>query len=140
MCKIDYETYTVSFVNGQTETILPMEYKQHHVQHIKIPARTEMVVPINIKINSDQVVLNKEIQEGIFISNTIIPHHGVKHIRILNSTDSEIKIKNIEDTLEIHPLKDYTVKHIKKGPKINHERFKQLITKHQYFVFQSNIS
>ena len=77
---------------------------------------TEMIQSINIQLKEDSVVCAKQIDNNVFISNTIIPKHGTKHIRILNPSDDEVSISKLDS--QIKPLSNYNILHEEK----NHPR------------------
>ena len=94
---------------------------------IHIPARMQVVKAINIEITEDSVILNQEIQKGIFVANTIIPAKGIPHIKIINTLETDVTINNF--TPQIQPLKNYHVirKINKQANKHDDDRFKTLI-------------
>jgi len=118
-CKIDYETCTIIIPTDTEDIILPMCMNIKNVYNINIPARSEVIKQINIKLNEDSIVLGREVKNGVFIANSIIPAFGIKHIRLLNTTDNDINLK--ETQLQIEALTKYDVAHLNKDkhPKFN---------------------
>lgn len=106
-CIIDYETFTILIKLQEEEIVLPMETSLPKQNIFKIPARTEILQALNIKRNSDSIVLSDEIRKGVFICNTLIPKNGVAHIKIINTTEESVQIENFEP--KIDSLSDYHV-------------------------------
>ena len=71
----------------------------------------------NLHLEEDSVVCAKQI--NIFIGNTITPKHGAKHIRILNTSDEEVTISQLD--LQIKRLSYYNILYNRKGT-INNRR------------------
>ena len=122
LCKIDYETFTITLTIKNEEVTIPMKSSISRNFYIKVEKRSELIYPINLELFEDSVVLNKEIQPGIFISNTIVPGNGICHIKILNTTDNDVLLENIE--LDVEPLKNYVF--VTKS-KNNTNRFEKLL-------------
>ena len=81
--------------------------------------RSEIIHPINIDINVDSIIINKEIQLGIFVSNTIIQGNRFCHVKILNTTDKDVILENVK--FEIEPLKNYVFYNRTSRPKIKND-------------------
>lgn len=86
-CSIDYDRLVVSFTLKGNEVVLPIYDKAYKINVISIQPRCEMIVPFNVELEEDSVVMNREILKGVYIANTIIPKNGCKHLKILNVTD-----------------------------------------------------
>ena len=102
LAKIDYETYSVIFVVKNEDLTIPMKTRTLKDFFITIPKRSETIHYINVNVKEDSLVLNKEIEDGIFVSNCIIPKEGMAHVKILNTIDKEVKLKN-----DIEPISNY---------------------------------
>lgn len=76
-CNIDYYTYTLNINVRNNNYSLPIT--ENTIQHIHIPARSEIMVPYRIHILQVSVVCNRQITSG-----TITPAKGNKHIKLLN--------------------------------------------------------
>lgn len=88
--------------------IIPLYiYLPDNIKVINIPARSQMIQAINIKVDEDSVVLNKELIDGVFVSNTIIPKNGIVHVKLLNTNECDVSLKNLQ--LDIKPLRNYHV-------------------------------
>ena len=83
LAKIDYETFTVTFIIDNEELTIPMKTKIFNDFFIQVPKRSEAIHEINILLNEDSLVLNKQLQEGVFLSNCIIPKEGTKYSILL---------------------------------------------------------
>lgn len=123
-CKIDYETFTITFNVNDEEIVLPMDTKKYDHSEVNISARTEMIVPVNINVDEDSIVLNTEIQKGVFIANTIIPVKGVQHIKFLNTTDEDVVIKHFN--VKTEPLENYNIFRGEKQT-YNETRYKKIL-------------
>lgn len=124
LCKLDYETFTITICLGQTEVTLPMLTKLSKYENIHIPARTQIITPINFKVEEDSVILNDEIINGVFIANSIMPTKGIPHIKIVNTLERDVKITNFSP--KIIPLKNFEILQSRKY-KTNEERYKRLL-------------
>ena len=107
MCKIDFETFTIIFNVNERDITLPMNSKPIYQTRITIPARSEAIVPLNIKVQEDSIVLNMEIKKGVYLGNSIIPARGVAHVRLLNTRDNEETLEYLN--CKVRPLKHYDV-------------------------------
>lgn len=105
--KIDYETFTVTLLTESQEIIIPMYSKIPEINTITIPKRSEVIIPISLDRQEDRIILNKELQQGIFVSNTIIPAKGICHIKILNTNSEDAKLQHIN--LDSEPLENYKI-------------------------------
>ena len=73
--------------------------------YIKIEKRSEIIYPLQLNLTEDSIILSNELEPGIFVGNTIVPGKSISHVKILNTTDEDIILKNIH--LEIEPLSNY---------------------------------
>lgn len=100
---LNYKNNTLSLEN-QNKTIIV----QVNEKSITIPPRCEVIKHIPTTLNNDCVILAKEIKKGVYTAGVIsTPKKGHIPIRILNTTDSTIKI-GISD-FEVFCLSDYNV-------------------------------
>lgn len=74
------------------------------MRHI-IPPRCESIRKININISEPSVVLQQQIDNGLFIANSIIDPHSC-YIRVLNTTDKPIATDL--NNLQIKPLSEFS--------------------------------
>lgn len=125
LSKIDLETCTITLVIEDEEVTLPIHSSLSEAFDIIIPARTEVIHRVRLDLNEDSVVFNKEIQEGVFVGNSIVPKDGFVHIKLLNVTDKEVKLKNLN--LETEPIKNYYVIKQNKTKNYDQKRFAELI-------------
>jgi len=109
--KIDYETFTITLTADQGDITIPM--RDYFTKNITIPPRCELIQAIALDIEEDSVILNEEIIQGVIIANTIIPSNGIAHIRILNTHNHPVTIKNFSP--KTNPLKNYTILNIQKN-------------------------
>lgn len=119
MCKIDYETQELTIIIGDTDIITPLYFDKNTLEKIRIPPRTKVIHPIKLTLNVDSLILNEEIQPGIFLANSIVPANGKCHVKILNTTDKEIEINRIKPKYK--PLTNYL--YFKQDAKQNKVRF-----------------
>lgn len=107
MCKIDFETFTITFtVNGRDITI-PMNSRPIQKTDIILPSRSESIIPLNLKVDEDSIVLNMEVTKGVYLGNTIIPAKGIAHVKVLNTRDEDVTLKHLD--CKMHPLKNYEI-------------------------------
>lgn len=125
LCKIDYETFTLTLTINNRETTLPIDTKFQPNDTFEIPPRTEMIFPINLNITKDSVILNQEIEQGVFLANSIVPANGNCHIKIINVNDYTSKIKQI--TINTEDLADYDIMSYQNTNIYNNTRFNKLI-------------
>lgn len=128
LCKIDYETFTITLTLGNEEITVPMKSWINKNYCMKVERRSESIHPKNLDICEDSIILNKEIKSGIFVSNTIVPGKGNHHVKILNTTDNDIILENID--FEIEPLRNYTIvqsTHRPRETNFSKDRFSKLI-------------
>lgn len=107
MCKIDFETFTILFNVQGRDIIIPINSKPIYHTNITIPARSECIVPINLHIEEDSIVLNMEVKEGVYLGNSIIPAKGIAHVKLLNTRDNEITLDHLN--CKVHPLRNYNI-------------------------------
>lgn len=124
LAKIDYETFTITLVIENEEFTIPMKSKVCKDFYLTIPKRSQVIHQINLNINEDSLVLNKELQKGIFLSNCIVPKEGLSHVKILNTTDVDVQLKNIE--FDIEPISNYVCLTNKKS-NISTQRFQRIL-------------
>ena len=127
LAKIDYETFTLTFVIENEEFTIPIKTKIFKDFIITIPKRSETIHQININLKEDSLILNKEIADGIFLSNCIVPKEGLAHVKILNTTDNDVNFKNLE--FDVEPFSNYhCITHNKVQNKLyNKDRFKKVL-------------
>lgn len=107
LCKIDYETFTLSMNDEENTITLPMHAKPIHKLTVIISARTEIIHPVKLELDADTLIINKEIVQGVFISNAIVPKNGMSHIKILNTNNTEVILNDIN--LDTEPLENYDI-------------------------------
>lgn len=106
-CNIDYDKFILS-MNIQNDCIeIPIQNSTIKINHISIPPRTEIIVPIKINIKEDSVVHNRQIAKGVYLANTIIPKNGIQHVKLLNVREKPIMIHNLK--LNTIPLENYEI-------------------------------
>ena len=73
-------------------------------------------------------MLNRELTQGVYLANAIIPKIGNQHVKLLNVTDATIIIDNMK--VETVPLSNYQIcsvnKNVDKG-RYTDERFRKLL-------------
>jgi len=94
-CIIDYQSYTLQNNVEEVDLIIPMNMNFHTYFNTTIPSRSEIIHKVDLNINEDCIINSREIQKGVFIANCIIPKNGFKHIKILNTTEKDIPLKDI---------------------------------------------
>lgn len=116
LAKIDYETFLITVIIENCEITIPLESKLPRSNTFEVPARTEIIKALNLKLEEDSVICNEEIKTGVFVSNSIIPKNGVSHVKIINTLDTPVLLENFQPTLE--PFSSYQILNISsKGSK-----------------------
>lgn len=119
---INYRTKSLIINNNNKEISLPITL---HNETLTIPARSESTHYITTDIAEDCVVCAAEIGNGIFLASTLAnPTNGKLPIRILNTTENDFYINNIQPN--IHKASDYNICTFDK-PSKNTERVKKLL-------------
>ncbi|KAK9730845.1 Integrase zinc binding domain [Popillia japonica] len=105
---IDFEQFSFSFWINTDKIILPLESKYN--VYTVIPPRCEIIKYFWVDDVDDCVVLPNEIAQGVFIAGIIArPNLHTIPIRILNTNDKEIKIKNFKPTTaKLYNFESYT--------------------------------
>lgn len=86
----------------QREIYIPLQ--DDAKEDLVIPPRSEVIRLFKMNISEDSVVMNDEIQKGVFIASTIISKNA-PFIKIVNTTSNTQIIKNIK--LHTEPLKNF---------------------------------
>lgn len=106
-CSIDYEKYVLTVNTGNESVMLPIHDKAFSVRYVKIPPRSEIILPFQLDLKEDGVITSREIAHGVFLANSIIPKTGNQHIRLLNVLDKATVIENLK--VYTIPLKNYDI-------------------------------
>lgn len=105
----------------------------HYDKNISIPPRSQIIQPINVKLSEDSVILNEEIQEGVFIGSSIAPAKGIIHIHLMNTNNYKVMLNNFVPKYE--PASNYNVLVSKENLQKNN-RFERLKNA-QNFMFKN---
>lgn len=106
-CNIDYEKYILTVNAGSESVIFPIHDRTYGISWVKIPPRSEVILPFKLDLEEDGVVCSREIAHGIFLANSIVPKTGNQHIRLLNVLDKTTVVRNLKvDTI---PLRNYDI-------------------------------
>jgi hypothetical protein len=99
---LDYNSNTLRLAgNSGKEISLPFFNTKYNDVSIIVPPRSESIHYINTDMTDECIVCTKELCRGVFLANTIVrPVNGVIPIKILNTTEEQIHIKNIKPQLE----------------------------------------
>lgn len=102
---IDYDTWILTInINNILHEIPILDGPTRNT--ILIPPRCEVIRKLNNQFSNDIVIPGQEIQPGIFLAGSIIsPQNPL--VKILNTTSSTVKIKNLNPQWE--HLSDYSV-------------------------------
>lgn len=127
-CNIDYDKFILTVNTGDDKITLPIHDNKFSVNFVKIPPRSEVIVPFDLNIEEDGVICSREIAKGVFLANAIVPKKGNKHVRLLNVLDKTTIIKNL--CIETVPLRNYEIyrtNNTTTHTKYNDERFSRLL-------------
>lgn len=126
---LDYSSSTMSLLgSGNTNIALPVQRINHHgneQRRYTIPPRSENIYYVDTNMDEDCIISTKEIQDGIYIANTIVrPENKKVPVQILNTTEKELTLDLLEP--EIRRLSDYHICQFDK--KVNNaDRVKRLL-------------
>lgn len=102
---LDYEKNALTLLNEDKKVVLDLRATDNHV--LVIPPRCEIVQYIKTGMTEECVVLPNEICLGVFVAGVIAqPKNGEVPIKILNTRESEVYLKNCLPRAE--RLNDYT--------------------------------
>lgn len=77
-------------------------------EHLTLPARSERVISIVLKDNSEQLCTAREIQHGVYVGNCMVkPINNLGVNSILNTREIDIELKEIY--LDMKPLSNYNI-------------------------------
>lgn len=92
---IDYEKFLFSFWINSCKITINLESKID--SFVTIPPRCEIIKYFSTDASGDCVILPSEISEGVFTAGIIVrPDLNKVPVRILNTNDREVKIKNFK--------------------------------------------
>ena len=69
-----------------------------------------MICPLRFNLQQDSIIMNKEIEKGVFVASSIIPSVGICHVKILNTNNVTAILDKIE--VKTEPLSDYHILNI----------------------------
>lgn len=84
----------MSFTIEYDFTTHPIHDNAFGINYVKIPSRSEIIVPFNIELEADVVILNLESTKGLYLANVIVPKNGNQHIKLLNVTNRPTTVRN----------------------------------------------
>lgn len=98
-CGIDYEKFTFSlFIRGSK---IFLQLQSNFEDNIIMPSRCEVVTWCTYDDTCDCVVLPEDLCEGVYVAGVIAtPIEGKIPVRILNTSDREVKIRNFTPRTE----------------------------------------
>lgn len=104
---IDFKNNSLDlWTSTSTKYTLPFARENGNIYEIS--ARCEQIHYIRTDLSEQCVICSKELEEGVFLANSLAtPCNGLIPVRILNTTDNTVTLKNIEPT--IHKLSDYSI-------------------------------
>lgn len=123
---MDYESWILRFIYNGSLVELPLHADLNKFRgndYVTIPPRTELVQAINFDVPEDSVVRGRRLKRGVFLLHSVVPAKGPKHVKIVNTSDSEVVLRNFKVTHE--PLKNFYV--IKNATPYSVEERKKLI-------------
>lgn len=108
-CNVDYGTWILNlFTDNNVKVEIPIHFKMpKKLSSFSVPARTEIVQALSLNLSEDSLVLNQEIMPGVFLANTVVPAVGIKHVKIINTTQKPVNISTIK--VKYMPIKDYNL-------------------------------
>lgn len=124
LAKIDYETFLMTIFIDNFEITIPLEAKLPKSNTFEVPARTEVIKALNLKLEEDSVICNQEVIKGVFVSNTLISQNGIPHVKIVNTLDTPIILENFMPIIE--PLDNYIILKISSKPNSSKHSFARI--------------
>lgn len=122
--QLDFHKNILTLRNNISTFSLPLVNK--HSVTFDIPARSESIHFIHTNIDEDCVVSSKELRDGVFLASSIgSPQNGLIPIRILNVTENDLTLTEIEPTIK--KLSKFNVCVFEKTQK-NADRVKKLFS------------
>lgn len=92
---------------------------------IKIPARTEKLLSIELKNEIEYLCKSRQLPNGLLVGNSITkPINGRATISVLNNTEKDVYLQEID--LDLVPLQSYSILNFKEGTD-NDIRFDKLL-------------
>lgn len=124
---LNFNDNTLSFYSDELQNLTLRLLNNKRNNFLTLPARSESVHFVNIAFDEECVVCSKEISEGIFVASSLVsPSNGKIPIRILNATDKDLTLKELN--LSIEKAKDYNICSFDKNSS-NANRVKHLFSK-----------
>lgn len=122
--QLDFHKNILTLRNNISTFSLPLVNK--HSVTFDIPARSESIHFIHTNIDEDCVVSSKKLRDGVFLASSIgSPQNGLIPFRILNVTENDLTLTEIEPTIE--KLSKFNVCVFEKTQK-NADRVKKLFS------------
>ena len=56
-----------------------------------------MICPLRFNLQQDSIIMNKEIEKGVFVASSIIPSVGICHVKILNTNNVTAILDKIQN-------------------------------------------
>lgn len=107
---IDLEKNILTLTNEKQSQIPLYTSPKLCTEYITIPARCETIhyIKLNSDVKEDSVIVQKELQDNLFLAGLIvIPKNNIIPIRLMNTSDKEIIIPTFQP--QLLPLKEYNV-------------------------------
>lgn len=120
---LNFGNNTLLLWNNNMEISLPLYFPN---TSINIPARCESVHMLHTYETEESVICTSRLSEGVFIASALVkPINGMFPIRIINTTENDLTLDNINPI--IHKATDYDVCSFHKSHN-NAERVKKLFS------------
>ncbi len=130
--KIDYENNTLLIKFGYGKTTINL-HNFKNLNIVTVPARSEILIDLPIKLSEDSVIFNDEIASGIFVASSIL-NKSTPVLKLLNINHVPVTINTTNFKLE--PLSNYEIK--QKSPVQNLEIDNKRSSKVMQLLFENN--
>lgn len=129
-CILDYRKNNNMLVlrpNNFKGNVLVSIYDTPRPNSLSIPARSQVVRKIDINGTGDVLIPNQQLNDGIFVANTIVTARS-SYVRIINTTNKNVLLDNLNIITE--NLSDYSIFQVKDGIGERSEKVLQRLSKH----------
>lgn len=139
-CKLDYDNMTVLIQAFNSSFFLPILNDVKN--NVVLPARSEVLrfFYIDLPTRDSYVILNQEIENGIFVPRTVIDSNNPL-IPVMNTT-SEVKVIPKTYKFKFEPISNFNILHFKNSNLYESSRIEKLLTlikENSHLGYQSDV-
>lgn len=82
-------------LNSDSENIV-LFTETNHTSTITVPPTTEIIYLLRLKLNTDLVILYKELQKGTYLANLIAYDSAIAYIKLMNPATETINMEKLK--------------------------------------------